>query len=388
MSSSDKPNETDKTPIETTEKCQVCDGYAFINNYGALSCLACAAFFRRNASDHKKLQECQHDGHCDVNMATRKLCQTCRLAKCFTVGMKTYLIRRNYETVKKRKLNALEDKEATVLPVPQKFSLHQSRGNNDLDCHASDRSPTFNVTQVSDAFSPIAEIQRMIEVVRTSSSILQYNISETIQLVLSVCNGVKSFISLAPDFKILTLAKQHSLLQRTLVTILCGGSVGLLQESGIFDKDENELLFSRIYGTGVAQQANYIVQRLNCDSILIKLMLITVAFSTNCCMIDYHGNINQDSLLLGTFRLLGSQNAYIEILWRYSMHKYGFNHAVQIFSKLIKQILDIFSISMGMHKDNRIHQILLDDVVQQIEVCPASDDRTRLSFWRKQLWFL
>lgn len=61
--------------------------------------------------------------------------------------------------------------------------------------------------------------------------------------------------------------------------------------------------------------------KLEYDSIIIKLMLIILAFSSNCYMVHQHENINNDCLLLGTYRILGSQNMYVEILWKYMIHR-------------------------------------------------------------------
>jgi ribosomal protein S14 len=49
MSESDGPSEAKKSTNKTNHICQVCGDGASIINYGALSCLSCRTFFRRNA---------------------------------------------------------------------------------------------------------------------------------------------------------------------------------------------------------------------------------------------------------------------------------------------------------------------------------------------------
>ncbi|CAF5141477.1 unnamed protein product, partial [Rotaria sp. Silwood1] len=103
MSSSDDPNEAKKKSNTTTSVCLVCGDNATIINYGALSCLSCRTFFRRNGHTNKEVPACRYDGDCEVNMLTRKVCKPCRLAKCLAVGMCPDLIRKVDLTREKQK---------------------------------------------------------------------------------------------------------------------------------------------------------------------------------------------------------------------------------------------------------------------------------------------
>ncbi len=51
--------------------------------------------------------KCNFDGHCEINVNTRHVCSHCRLAKCFSSGMKVEMIRpsrekRSTSTVQRR----------------------------------------------------------------------------------------------------------------------------------------------------------------------------------------------------------------------------------------------------------------------------------------------
>ncbi|XP_041373072.1 nuclear hormone receptor HR96-like [Gigantopelta aegis] len=69
--------------------CLVCGDRALGYNFNAVSCESCKAFFRRNA--HKTIRG-RCEGKCDVNVESRSFCKRCRLAKCFTVGMRRDMI--------------------------------------------------------------------------------------------------------------------------------------------------------------------------------------------------------------------------------------------------------------------------------------------------------
>jgi hypothetical protein len=53
MSVPDGPSGSKKHLSTTNSTCQVCGERATIVNYGALSCLSCRTFFRRNGSSKK-----------------------------------------------------------------------------------------------------------------------------------------------------------------------------------------------------------------------------------------------------------------------------------------------------------------------------------------------
>ncbi|CAG2170325.1 unnamed protein product, partial [Oppiella nova] len=64
----------------------------YSNNFNAITCESCKAFFRRNALRNKDYQ-CTFNGKCNIDVSTRKLCRKCRLQKCFDYGMrKEYIL--------------------------------------------------------------------------------------------------------------------------------------------------------------------------------------------------------------------------------------------------------------------------------------------------------
>ncbi|CAG2178382.1 unnamed protein product, partial [Oppiella nova] len=68
--------------------CLVCGDKALSNNFCAITCESCKAFFRRNATKLDECNKCPFDDKCEVNVHNRRLCRRCRLRKCYAVGMK------------------------------------------------------------------------------------------------------------------------------------------------------------------------------------------------------------------------------------------------------------------------------------------------------------
>ncbi|CAL8085419.1 unnamed protein product [Calicophoron daubneyi] len=83
-----------KAGISDEERiCIVCGEPASGYNFDRLTCESCKAFFRRNAlKPRDKIKACSRGGGCAVEGNQRKHCPSCRLEKCFAVGMKRELI--------------------------------------------------------------------------------------------------------------------------------------------------------------------------------------------------------------------------------------------------------------------------------------------------------
>ncbi|XP_076438730.1 thyroid hormone receptor beta-like [Babylonia areolata] len=82
--------------------CLVCGDRALGYNFSAVSCESCKAFFRRNA--HKTIRG-RCEGKCDVTVESRSFCKKCRLAKCFSAGMrKDMILNDEQKKVRKRKI--------------------------------------------------------------------------------------------------------------------------------------------------------------------------------------------------------------------------------------------------------------------------------------------
>uniref|UniRef100_A0A8C7GNW9 Estrogen receptor 2 n=1 Tax=Oncorhynchus kisutch TaxID=8019 RepID=A0A8C7GNW9_ONCKI len=67
--------------------CAVCNDYALGYHYSVQSCEGCKAFFKRNIQGHKDYV-CPGTNQCTIDKNLRKMCRSCRLRKCYEVGMK------------------------------------------------------------------------------------------------------------------------------------------------------------------------------------------------------------------------------------------------------------------------------------------------------------
>lgn len=86
-------------------------------------------------------------------------------------------------------------------------------------------------------------------------------------------------------------------------------------------------------------QTKRITKQLDFDSTIVKIMLMILAFLSCCLVSNVDENIYNDSLLLVTYRLLGYQNVFVELLWKYMIYRYGFYDTVHRFARLIMLLL-------------------------------------------------
>ncbi|CAF1522004.1 unnamed protein product [Adineta ricciae] len=347
--------------------CLICNAEAFIVNYGALSCYSCKTFFRRHAHRARPLNSCRYDACCEINVETRKSCIPCRLMKCFAVGMSIEFIRKDFQYKKPRIAAKLNSKEIVQLKIFHK-SLPQIYPLNLLQ---NDRSAltTFewrlfsNVVNAFERFSVVPAIQYVVG--------------------HSFYTFAQSFVSSTADFRVLTTAEQRSLFQRNLHGLFNFAGTLMLRDGGIFESYRNETVIMPLYGYEAVQKARSIIKRLGYDSTLAKAMVAVFAFSTNCFTVDFDKDHHQDALLHGEFRLLGSQNMYVEILWTYMLYRYSYMEAALRFAGLVKHMLDLIILSSDIYTENVYHQQLVDDVVEQAKNTLTLSDIDETPLWGK-----
>ncbi|CAI2350867.1 unnamed protein product [Caenorhabditis sp. 36 PRJEB53466] len=73
-------------------KCSICDSNALSLHFGAPSCKACAAFFRRTVALEITYECITGKQDCEVNFERRMACKRCRYQKCIENNMQRYLV--------------------------------------------------------------------------------------------------------------------------------------------------------------------------------------------------------------------------------------------------------------------------------------------------------
>ncbi|CAF5128158.1 unnamed protein product [Rotaria sp. Silwood1] len=368
--------------------CQVCGDKANIINYGTLSCQSCKTFFRRNGFHPENVRPCFFNKSCEINTNTRRNCTACRFAKCLSAGMSPELIRKEIQQNKKCVLptngsshyNAVHKRVMATLQI----SVLDKSHNDPSSINKYEWTLLSNVIHAHDTFSTIPQIRRTIENLSVPLSFnMSYNVSDVLEIIILMYTSMKSFISSSPDFRILTINEQCSLFERNLHGIVALYSAHYFRTTGIIDTPKCLQAFSIVYGSEMMRQAKHINQQLDPDSTVIKLMLIVLAFSSNCFVVVNKEKPLLDSLLNGTFRLFGSQNVYIELLWKYLIYRYGYYESVIRFSRLIGLILNLVKYSVVLYTNNEFYYQLVNEILAQIKQSFTMDQDVQKPLWGK-----
>ncbi|PIC30426.1 hypothetical protein B9Z55_021671 [Caenorhabditis nigoni] len=106
-SSSDSSTSSPESPnCSSLKLCAVCDLPAKGKHFGAFSCRACAAFFRRTSTQPEQVLKCKKSNNCKLfNGNGWFQCKKCRLEKCFQVGMSMKNFQFDRDSIKMQIIN-------------------------------------------------------------------------------------------------------------------------------------------------------------------------------------------------------------------------------------------------------------------------------------------
>jgi hypothetical protein len=242
-----------------------------------------------------------------------------------------------------------------------------------------------NVLHAYDTFSLLPTLHQILNNLSSSSYEVRFDARNALAIIGCIYTSMQSFVQSTPDFQILTVNEQWSLFERNLhgISGLCSSLV--FRDTNFFENSECYQSYAVVYGSHVMKQSHRLIKQLDRNSTLLKLILITIAFSPNCFIVDVHENMNNDSLVHGAFRLLGSQNVFVELLWKYMLYRYGYHEAVLRFTGLIKHVLDMIRHAASIYMSNEVHHDFVDDVVDKTKETLIVNQNELIPLWGKDI---
>ena len=236
-----------------------------------------------------------------------------------------------------------------------------------------------------DRFSMTSKLHSILKNLSSSLGEIRFDVVDVLETVRSIFRSMQSFVSSTPDFQVLGVKEQQSLLQRNLHGISGLSSLVFYRDTDFFDNAKCYQSYRTVYESTTLNSIMHCMSQLDLDSTPLKLVLLIFAFSSNCHVVDMHKNARYDTFLLGTFRLFGSQNVYVELLWKYMIYRYGHYETVIRFSRLVKHGLDSIQLAASIYMSNDIHHKLTDEITQMAKEALIINQNEVVPLWGKTL---
>lgn len=175
--------------------CGVCGDKALAQNFGALTCETCKAFFRRNALKQEGLARCLFENNCVIDRTTRRQCSACRLKKCFSIGMKPQLILD--DDAKKARMTLRQKKKAeregTSQPDPESSTPQTMRpGDSNIRSVISSSADVY-MTDDDNSGSPIEAATFVSDAMDCATSLVNLTVSSSTNSVAHNPDDASSF---------------------------------------------------------------------------------------------------------------------------------------------------------------------------------------------------
>lgn len=285
----------------STNTCEVCDSPSNIscNHFGAKTCKACAAFFRRTVS-MKLAYTCIEDADaCRVYYDSKLICRFCRLQKCHEVGMKPNLVkskneRKQYLRISKGlvyKKSDIHNNEAVANPENPPEYPPEDFQNSEYHQNIQDFEPEIDMENEATPgpSSETSEAGVFIDV--TSPTVeIQETISKFLNLETSMCDRRRLLYAETPISIVLEGSKEWPYDNATLKMFDYKLSQGLSKHDFVMIMD---------YARGMPgfDELNY------ADSVFCYRLVCAVDFVINSAYYTFKRGIQHDELVLndGTF---------------------------------------------------------------------------------------
>ncbi|CAF3323324.1 unnamed protein product [Rotaria socialis] len=342
--------------------CLVCNDVAVGINFGIPTCMPCKAFFRRNAVKLGTTDfVCQEDGDCPITCDSRRMCNCCRLAKCFRVGMQKSLILSDAEKLARRELIQKNRQKRAELMKTQNSSLILV---SDL-CALGHRQPTYlsssDQTLLTNIFSTYeliyekktrCQYELFPSLAHTSVHSFFNEYEERHKILIDYFKNIPEFSNLIVDDKI-RLIRNHFGIMITINELMLSRTM----------HDNLSASLKNIFGihlaTNTIRGSERILSYIH-DPVLLKLVLIILTLSSS--INKYRDDTDIDRIFDNSLAIFAGQNIYVELLWRYLVSRLSTEqNTVKFFNKLV---LDLLFIQLACFNVERYMSNLQDEVDQ------------------------
>ncbi|CAF0927176.1 unnamed protein product [Adineta steineri] len=383
---------------DSTNRCVICGSKSIGMNFGVLTCAPCKAFFRRNARRkelldlpcrHRDLSALMTSNH-EMNERTMRYlqirrCSSCRLRRCFEVGMKEELVRTDEENeryrqlldVNRRQRELLREqiREIKQLSIPQgykdyfyialHFLLQHMVNNIDLSVEIDWRHLS-NIVYAYESCCIKTYVQQRSTVIfnRTPQSPNEqpYSIYPT-TITMSIVLAVSSFLKTLPAYYSLPRSTRNYLCKTNIRPLIFPNLHELNQtcfaepwQVNAYNKTWQLVCGIQLYEE--FDKAERMAEKSwTTDPIVTRLFVIILFFSTP---LHYHDDSPTPTKILKKKQaIFQTQNGYITLLWKYLTYRYGSAGSIRIYLNLVHVYMKMQQVGYGVYTQLRTQKDLV-----------------------------
>ncbi|CAF3566477.1 unnamed protein product [Rotaria sordida] len=372
--------------VLTSCDCTVCGSKAVGINFGVLTCAPCKAFFRRNARRKDVLQlpcqlvdsnssiyekKHQYNDNNNLNMCSQiRHCTSCRLRRCFVVGMKVELVRTDEEKQRYKELvemNRQRKQESIKLSEKKYLNIARFIVSNEELLNETDWRLLSNIVYAYDNYCLKMFTQARQTIFNNEINFSEQPLSKINHHTAMRLNNITSFLSFLlsiPIIQTLSISDRYYLCKHNIRALILANLHEIEQtcftESWQVNIDNTAAEY--VYGKELFAASVQIKKK--AESILItdpavtRLWLLILFFSTP--LLCYYDHSLPDLSYEHRLDLNKIQHSFIILLWNYLSHRHGYFDAVRIFSNIICIYLQMQRISRAINHEIRTRNDLVD----------------------------
>ncbi|CAF0721639.1 unnamed protein product [Adineta ricciae] len=332
--------------FDTRALCVVCGAPAIGRNFDAYTCLSCKAFFRRNAYNDQVRFTCRSSSSCEITTLTRRHCSACRLNKCFRQGMKKELIR-SLVAIKQATSGAIIRRSHRESQSPLLTTINHVVIDDQSVLSLDDWNLLSNIQNAYEEYCVepfLASHERISLIVTTQPYRTRIKLQRLIDLIkkyyLIVVSFIKHVLEFDPSTEHDYIYIQNNLRALSLLNVSELMKCNILKHA---PWEYDRCLFELVLTEDILQrfeQHLHIYQTTSPhDAVIIKLFLISLAFSSRIYPIFGKDQYHSMDFYPFPQQLVSAQNYYITLLWKYVIYRLGIHNAIIYSARFIQHFL-------------------------------------------------
>ena len=301
--------------------CLICGDKARGINFNVMSCMSCKTFFRRHATKLHVNLRCLHSNNCKINIQTRGDCSACRLDKCLTLGMNSKIIGTRFGK-RKHSIRMLSQNDHSLLSDNEWKLLSNI-------IHAYDET---NI--ISNTTDLLQRQSTIIPKIRSKPSVI-------FDIIKPFYSLIYLLIERTPYFHQSSVDTWKDLVRWNSKVFGTVNSFFIMRETHAMNYPAFQNGCLMIYDYKTMMDFSQFTLRLESNSVLVKIILYILAFSTNSSVVIYDPSEQINSSEINSLIFFRIQNLFINLLWKYLVHQDDTIAAVRWLNTFTKYILDL-----------------------------------------------